>query len=50
MAFYLHQLSYLNEVIKALVAGPSEATACKLIEALGERAAASVFLPSASMM
>ncbi len=37
MAFYLYQLSYSKEAIKAMVASPSdrEAAARKLIEALG---------------
>jgi uncharacterized protein with GYD domain len=37
MAFYLYQLSYSNDAIKAMVASPSdrEAAARKLIEALG---------------
>jgi uncharacterized protein with GYD domain len=37
MAFYLYQISYSKEAIKALVATPSdrEAAARKLIEALG---------------
>lgn len=37
MAFYLYQLSYSKEAIKAMVATPSdrEAAARKLIEALG---------------
>jgi uncharacterized protein with GYD domain len=37
MAFYLYQMSYSAEAVKALVAKPSdrEAAAAKLIEALG---------------
>lgn len=37
MAFYLYQLSYAKDAIKAMVASPSdrEAAARKLIEALG---------------
>ena len=37
MAFYLYQLSYTHEAVKAMVAKPSdrEAAATKLIEALG---------------
>jgi uncharacterized protein with GYD domain len=37
MSYYLYQLSYSKDAIKAMVANPSdrEAAACKLIEAIG---------------